>query len=84
MQRIPQPVPTAKLNNLPLEGNKYGGPMETKEETELRGDVSIVSMPPFTANPPPESMLDPFSQGDWCQSILAHADALSTDSIVVK
>ena len=32
--------------------------METKEETELRGDVSIVSMPPFTANPPPESILD--------------------------
>ncbi len=59
MQHIPQPVPTAKLNNLPLEGNKYGGPMETKEETELRGDVPIVSMPPFTANPPPESMLDP-------------------------
>ena len=59
MQRIPQPVPTAKLNNLPLEGNKYGGPMETKEETELRGDVPIVSMPPFTANPPPESILDP-------------------------
>ena len=58
MQRIPQPVPTAKLNNLPLEGNKYGGPMETKEETELRGDVPIVSMPPFTANPPPEAILD--------------------------
>ena len=33
--------------------------METKEETELRGDVSIVSMPPFTANPPPESIIDP-------------------------
>ena len=59
MQRIPQPVPTDKLNNLPLEGNKYGGPMETKEETELRGDVPIVSMPPFTANPPPEAILDP-------------------------
>lgn len=33
--------------------------METKEETELRGDVPIVSMPPFTANPPPEAILDP-------------------------
>ena len=32
--------------------------METKEETELRGDVPIVSMPPFTANPPPEAILD--------------------------
>lgn len=32
--------------------------METKEETELRGDVPIVSMPPFTANPPPEVILD--------------------------
>ncbi|MEE3292580.1 MAG: hypothetical protein VX275_06605 [Pseudomonadota bacterium] len=42
-----------------MEGNKYGGPMETKEETELRGDVPIVSMPPFTANPPPEAILDP-------------------------
>ena len=59
MQRIPQPVHTAKLNNLPLEGNKYGGPMETKEETELRENVPIVPMPLFTANPPPESILDP-------------------------
>jgi len=59
MRCIPPRGPTAKLNNLPLEGNKYGGPMETKEETELRGDVPIVSMPPFTANPPPESILDP-------------------------
>jgi hypothetical protein len=33
--------------------------METKEETELRGDAPIVSMPPFTANPPPEAILDP-------------------------
>tara|TARA_Y100001001_G_C7820867_1_gene243396 strand:- start:165 stop:314 length:150 start_codon:yes stop_codon:yes gene_type:complete len=33
--------------------------METKEETELRGDVPTVSMPPFTANPPPEAILDP-------------------------
>jgi hypothetical protein len=47
------------LNNLPLEGNKYGGPMETKEETAFRGDVPIVSMPPFTANPSPEAILDP-------------------------
>jgi hypothetical protein len=59
MQCIPPPGPTAKLNNLLLEGKKYGGPMETKEETELRGDVPIVSMPPFTANPPPEAILDP-------------------------
>ena len=58
MQGTPPPGPTAKLNNLLLEGNKYGGPMETKEETELRGDVPIVSMPPFTANPPPEAILD--------------------------
>ena len=36
--------------------------METKEETELRGDVPIVSMPPFTANPPPESMLYPLGR----------------------
>ena len=33
--------------------------MVTKEETELRGDAPIVSMPPFTANPPPEAILDP-------------------------
>ena len=33
--------------------------MKTKEETELRGEVPIVSMPPFTADPPPEVILDP-------------------------
>ena len=59
MEGTPPTRPTAQLNNLPLEGNKYGGPIETKEETELRGDVSIVSMPPFTANPPPELTLEP-------------------------